>query len=190
MENPPPWMTTCREEIKDLFMKAVELEYAYAEDTMPRGVLGLNEGLSALHRQPPRAADWHRAAVRPGRKPVPVDERNDRHEEGTQLLRDARDRVSNGWCAELGVILFQATPTSAVIVTALFFLRAWRRKNACIIGACDEACARISGCRAWPHRTPEKAFPETLAAAFAARLCDSTRIVQKSGRKRVVPVAH
>ena len=42
MENPPPWMTTCREEIKDLFMKAVELEYAYAEDTMPRGVLGLN----------------------------------------------------------------------------------------------------------------------------------------------------
>ena len=25
-----------------LFLRAVELEYAYAEDTMPRGVLGLN----------------------------------------------------------------------------------------------------------------------------------------------------
>ncbi|MNM75526.1 Ribonucleoside-diphosphate reductase subunit beta [compost metagenome] len=42
MENLPPWMAVSREEIKDLFMKAVELEYAYAEDTMPRGVLGLN----------------------------------------------------------------------------------------------------------------------------------------------------
>ena len=29
-------------EIKALFLKAVELEYRYAEDTMPRGVLGLN----------------------------------------------------------------------------------------------------------------------------------------------------
>jgi ribonucleoside-diphosphate reductase beta chain len=31
-----------KEEIKQLFLRAVELEYAYAEDTMPRGVLGLN----------------------------------------------------------------------------------------------------------------------------------------------------
>ena len=30
------------EEIKNLMQKAVELEYKYAEDTMPRGVLGLN----------------------------------------------------------------------------------------------------------------------------------------------------
>jgi ribonucleoside-diphosphate reductase beta chain len=32
-------------EIKALFMKAVELEYRYAEDTMPRGVLGLNASM-------------------------------------------------------------------------------------------------------------------------------------------------
>ena len=31
-----------RKELTELFHKAVELEYAYAEDTMPRGVLGLN----------------------------------------------------------------------------------------------------------------------------------------------------
>ena len=33
---------TARREITELFHKAVALEYAYAEDTMPRGVLGLN----------------------------------------------------------------------------------------------------------------------------------------------------
>jgi len=42
LENPHLWTDAFKEEIKGLFMKAVELEYAYAEDTMPRGVLGLN----------------------------------------------------------------------------------------------------------------------------------------------------
>src|SRR5689334_25110778 len=42
MENPLLWTPAFREEIKGLFLKAVDLEYAYAEDTMPRGVLGLN----------------------------------------------------------------------------------------------------------------------------------------------------
>jgi ribonucleoside-diphosphate reductase beta chain len=42
LENPHLWTAEFREEIRDLFRKAVELEYAYAEDTMPRGVLGLN----------------------------------------------------------------------------------------------------------------------------------------------------
>ncbi len=42
LENPHLWTATFREEIKTLFMQAVELEYRYAEDTMPRGVLGLN----------------------------------------------------------------------------------------------------------------------------------------------------
>jgi ribonucleoside-diphosphate reductase beta chain len=42
MENPLLWTPAFREEIKALFLKAVDLEYAYAEDTMPRGVLGLN----------------------------------------------------------------------------------------------------------------------------------------------------
>ncbi|MBO9357010.1 ribonucleotide-diphosphate reductase subunit beta [Bordetella petrii] len=42
LENPHLWTPEFREEIRGLFQKAVELEYAYAEDTMPRGVLGLN----------------------------------------------------------------------------------------------------------------------------------------------------
>jgi ribonucleoside-diphosphate reductase beta chain len=42
LENPHLWTAAFREEIKALFLKAVELEYRYAEDTMPRGVLGLN----------------------------------------------------------------------------------------------------------------------------------------------------
>ena len=42
LENPHLWTPAFREEIRALFGRAVELEYAYAEDTMPRGVLGLN----------------------------------------------------------------------------------------------------------------------------------------------------
>src|SRR5688572_6725854 len=42
MENPHLWTVQFREEIQGLFRRAVELEYRYAEDTMPRGVLGLN----------------------------------------------------------------------------------------------------------------------------------------------------
>ncbi len=42
LENPHLWTPAFREEIRALFNRAVELEYAYAEDTMPRGVLGLN----------------------------------------------------------------------------------------------------------------------------------------------------
>jgi ribonucleoside-diphosphate reductase beta chain len=45
MENPLLWTPAFREEIKALFLKAVDLEYAYAEDTMPRGVLGLNASM-------------------------------------------------------------------------------------------------------------------------------------------------
>ena len=42
MENPQLWTSEFREEVQGLVRKAVELEYRYAEDTMPRGVLGLN----------------------------------------------------------------------------------------------------------------------------------------------------
>jgi ribonucleoside-diphosphate reductase beta chain len=42
MENPRLWTPEFREEIRGLIQKGVELEYRYAEDTMPRGVLGLN----------------------------------------------------------------------------------------------------------------------------------------------------
>jgi ribonucleoside-diphosphate reductase beta chain len=42
MENPHLWTPEFREEIRDLMRQGVDLEYRYAEDTMPRGVLGLN----------------------------------------------------------------------------------------------------------------------------------------------------
>jgi ribonucleoside-diphosphate reductase beta chain len=42
LENPQLWTNDFKKEIEGLFRKGVELEYAYAEDTMPRGVLGLN----------------------------------------------------------------------------------------------------------------------------------------------------
>jgi ribonucleoside-diphosphate reductase beta chain len=45
MENPQLWTAEFREDIKQLFLKAVDLEYRYAEDTMPRGVLGLNAAM-------------------------------------------------------------------------------------------------------------------------------------------------
>ncbi|HCY38590.1 MAG TPA: ribonucleotide-diphosphate reductase subunit beta [Neisseriales bacterium] len=45
LENPQLWTEELKAELIELFHKGVELEYAYAEDTMPRGVLGLNAGM-------------------------------------------------------------------------------------------------------------------------------------------------
>ncbi|WP_399698202.1 ribonucleotide-diphosphate reductase subunit beta [Xenophilus sp.] len=45
LENPHLWTPEFKAEIKALFQKAVELEYRYAEDTMPRGVLGMNASM-------------------------------------------------------------------------------------------------------------------------------------------------
>jgi len=42
MENPHLWTKEFRDEINELMQKGVELEYRYAEDTLPRGVLGMN----------------------------------------------------------------------------------------------------------------------------------------------------
>ena len=44
-ENPLLWTPEFKAEIKSLFEQAVELEYRYAEDTMPRGVLGMNASM-------------------------------------------------------------------------------------------------------------------------------------------------
>src|SRR6478736_2093117 len=51
LENPHLWTAEFREELTGLFRKAVELEYAYAEDTMPRGVLGLNAPMFKEYRR-------------------------------------------------------------------------------------------------------------------------------------------
>lgn len=42
LENPHLWTAEFRDEIRSLIQHGVELEYQYAEATMPRGVLGLN----------------------------------------------------------------------------------------------------------------------------------------------------
>jgi ribonucleoside-diphosphate reductase beta chain len=44
-ENPHLWTESFQAEIIDLLKQAVDLEYRYAVDTMPRGVLGLNAGM-------------------------------------------------------------------------------------------------------------------------------------------------
>ncbi len=45
LENPHLWTAEFKAEIRALFNQAVELEYRYAEDTMPRGVLGMNASM-------------------------------------------------------------------------------------------------------------------------------------------------
>ena len=44
-ENPDVWTPEFQRELQDLIEQAVELEIAFAEDTLPRGILGLNAGL-------------------------------------------------------------------------------------------------------------------------------------------------
>jgi ribonucleoside-diphosphate reductase beta chain len=43
-ENPEAWTPEFQQEINGLIEEAVELEVAYAQDCLPRGILGLNAG--------------------------------------------------------------------------------------------------------------------------------------------------
>ncbi|CAB3767488.1 Ribonucleoside-diphosphate reductase subunit beta [Paraburkholderia humisilvae] len=45
LENPHLWTEVFKEQVDRVFKEALRLEYQYAEDTMPRGVLGLNADL-------------------------------------------------------------------------------------------------------------------------------------------------
>ncbi len=45
IENPDVWTLSFQAEIKKLIREGVELEYQYALDTMPRGILGLNAAM-------------------------------------------------------------------------------------------------------------------------------------------------
>ncbi|MYM92734.1 ribonucleotide-diphosphate reductase subunit beta [Duganella vulcania] len=49
LENPHLWTDSFVAEIRGLFFRAVELEVRYAEDTMPRGVLGLNSAMFKVY---------------------------------------------------------------------------------------------------------------------------------------------
>ncbi|CAN5491429.1 ribonucleotide-diphosphate reductase subunit beta [soil metagenome] len=46
-ENPHLWTAGFQAEVNSLVNQAVELEFRYAQDTMPRGVLGLNQSMFA-----------------------------------------------------------------------------------------------------------------------------------------------
>lgn len=45
LENPHLWSKTFQAEMRELIRSGIDLEYQYAIDTMPRGILGLNAGL-------------------------------------------------------------------------------------------------------------------------------------------------
>jgi hypothetical protein len=106
-----------------LFLKAVDLEYAYAEDTMPRGVLGLNATMFKGYLRFIANRRAQQIGLEPlfaaGRESVPVDERDDRPEEGAQLLRDARDRVPDRRRAELGIKIDPRLSTLFVMARVL-----------------------------------------------------------------------
>ena len=42
IENPQLWTSEFQQQMVDLILEGVELEIAYAYDTMPRGILGMN----------------------------------------------------------------------------------------------------------------------------------------------------
>lgn len=47
IENPDVWTAAFQQEMVQLICEGVDLELAYAHDTMPRGILGLNAGMFA-----------------------------------------------------------------------------------------------------------------------------------------------
>lgn len=45
IENPRLWTTDFQKEVIEMILEGVDLEYQYAKDTMPRGILGLNASM-------------------------------------------------------------------------------------------------------------------------------------------------
>jgi len=99
-ENPHLWTAQFKQEQEAIFRKGVDLEYAYAEDTMPRGVLGMNAPVFkdylrfiANRRSQQIGLDtflpW-------GQLSISVDVRTDRSQEGEEFFRDYGRRL----CAE------------------------------------------------------------------------------------------
>jgi len=71
-ENPDLWTPEFQEKARDMIMEATELECRYAEDTMPRGVLGLNANMFREYMQ----FIANRRCVQIGLKPVYPDTDN------------------------------------------------------------------------------------------------------------------
>ena len=109
LENPHLWTPAFRDEVGVLTaQKGVELEYRYAEDTMPRGGTGfertdLQGNTFVFKLQSALPTDWPGHPL-PGRdQPVSVDVGNDRSKERKELLQNPlRCRVPDRRRAELG----------------------------------------------------------------------------------------
>jgi len=65
-ENPEIWTPEFQGELQDLIKQAVELEVAYAEDCLPRGILGLNTGLFREYVQHIADRRLERIGLEPG----------------------------------------------------------------------------------------------------------------------------
>ena len=106
IENPHLWTPAFQEGGPRPVPEGRRARVAYAADTMPRGLLGLNaamcEGYMRFIANRRCAADRPRAGVRAERQPVPLDVRGDGPEEGEELLRDPRDRDYPGGGASIG----------------------------------------------------------------------------------------
>jgi ribonucleoside-diphosphate reductase beta chain len=76
-------------EVKAFVRKGRGAEYRYAEDTMPRGVLGMNASMFKGYLRyiaNRRATQIGLEPLSPTRRTLSLDERDDRLEEGTQLF--------------------------------------------------------------------------------------------------------
>ena len=51
LENPHLWTEAVQQKVRDMILEGTELEIAYARDTMPRGVLGMNANMMEEYLQ-------------------------------------------------------------------------------------------------------------------------------------------
>jgi hypothetical protein len=70
------------------------------------------QGISSLHRQSPLPADRRGSTLSGCQQSFPLDERNGRSEERTQLLRNPSDRVPDRRRAQLGLTTFTSSASS------------------------------------------------------------------------------
>jgi hypothetical protein len=97
LENPHLWTKEIQEEVRGCSRRPpnwkplTDGHHACAVSWAQRCTV---RTVHALHRQPPLRADRPRAGVRGDRQSLPVDVGSDGSQEGEELLRDPRDRVS------------------------------------------------------------------------------------------------
>ncbi len=96
-----------QEEVRGMLRSAAELEAAYGRDTMPNGFLGLGAALCEQYMHFIANRRCAQIGLEPrlprDRKSLPLDERSDGSQEGEELLRDPRHRVSKRRLARLGL---------------------------------------------------------------------------------------